>query len=278
MAVLLAAMSALVYGCADFLGGKGTRRASTWSVTASSQLVGFATVIVCLPFVSSSGPTMRDIGLGAIGGIGGGVGVMLLYHALAHGTMSIVSPVTAVLAATVPVVFGLVVFGQRPGLAAIVGIVCAIAAVALVSISRDGRRDAHVMRTVVWSIGAGLGFGVFFVFLDRTGDHAGLWPLVGARPVSIALASVVALRQGDKILVTRKAWPMVAAAGAGDMLANMLFLFASSRGQLAITGVLASMYPVSTVALARVVDHERLRPIQLVGLLVALLALVLIAL
>jgi drug/metabolite transporter (DMT)-like permease len=135
-----------------------------------------------------------------------------------------------------------------------------------------------VMRTISWSIAAGCGFGVFFVFLDRTSDHAGLWPLVAARPMSIALATAVALRRREPVLPSRTGWPLVAAAGAGDMGANILFLLASTHGDLAITGAVGSMYPVSTVALARLVDGERLRPTQFVGLGVALAALVLIGL
>ena len=278
MALIFAAACALVYGVADFCGGKATRHAGTWTVTAGSQLVGFVTVLVALPFVASDGPGGRDLALGALGGIAGAVGVMLLYHALAHGTMSIVSPVTAVCAAVVPVVCSLALFGQRPSRLALAGIAAALVAIALVSLHGDNRRGANMMRTLGWSAAAGCGFGVFFVFLDRTSDHAGLWPLVAARPMSIALAAAVALRRRQPVLPARRAWPLVATAGAGDMGANILFLVASTHGDLAITAAVASLYPVSTVALARFVDHERLRPMQFVGLGVALGALVLIAL
>jgi uncharacterized membrane protein len=104
--VVLAALSALTYGCADYCGGRATRRAAAWTVTASSQLIGLLTVLVCLPLAWGNGPSVRAISLGAFGGIAGAIGIMLLYHALAHGTMSVVSPVTAVVAAVVPFLFG----------------------------------------------------------------------------------------------------------------------------------------------------------------------------
>jgi drug/metabolite transporter (DMT)-like permease len=270
-------LSSLVYGTADYFGGTATRSASAWSVTASSQLVGLLAAFACLPFMWGDGPSVRAFGFGILGGLAGAVGLMLLYHALAHGTMSIVSPVTAVMAAVVPFLFGVTVLGQRPGAAPLIGIVCALTAIVLVSASGASGRDRHVLRTIRWAIGSGIGFGTFFIFLDRIGGHPGVWPLLGARPASILLASVVARRARQPILVPRGTWRWAAPAGAMDMTANLLFVLATSHGPLAITAVLASLYPVSTVALARVVDGERLQPIQDVGLLFALASVVLIA-
>ena len=278
MGVLLAALSAVVYGLADYSGGKATRLASAWTVTASSQMAGLVTVLLCLPLAWGDGPNLRVVALGACGGVAGATGLMLLYHALAHGTMSVVSPVAAVSAAVVPFVFGVVALGQRPGVAALVGIAGALVAIALVSASGHGARDAHALRTIQWAIGAGIGFGTFYVFLDRAGGDAGVWPLVGARPVSIALAALVARRARQPVIVPRGVWRLAAPAGAMDMGANLLFLLATSYGDVSITAVVASLYPVSTVAMARAVDHERLRPVQAAGLVVALIALGLIAL
>lgn len=118
MGPLLAALSAVLYGCGDYCGGVATRRAPAWTVTVSSQLAGLVAVLVLVPLVPSSGPTAHDLLLGALGGVAGGTGIMLLYHSLARGTMSIVSPVTAVCAALVPAVVG-VAAGDRlhPGAA-----------------------------------------------------------------------------------------------------------------------------------------------------------------
>ena len=275
--VILAFCSAIVYGCADFCGGKATRRASAYTVTASSQLIGFTVVLVGL-VVLPGRLTTHDLVLGALGGVGGGAGIMLLYHSLAHGTMSIVSPVTAVMAAIVPVVSGVALFGERPSTPAFVGIGCSLLAIALVSLSHDGGGRDGVGRSILTAAAAGVCFGVFYVFLARCHDQAGLWPLVAARPVSIGMAVAVARFNRASVLVLRDDWRLVAPAGLMDMGANVLYLFATHFGLLAVTGVLASLYPVSTVALAGTIDHERLRPVQWAGLVFAVLALVLIAL
>jgi drug/metabolite transporter (DMT)-like permease len=269
VAAFLALFSALVYGCADFCGGKATRRAAAQTVTVSSQLVGFVLVLALAPVVPSDGVTIRALGFGALGGLAGAVGLMCLYHALSIGTMSIVSPVTAVVAASVPVVAGLL-SGERLKAVGIVGIVLGLIAVVLVSLSDSTGGDAR--RAALFSLVAGLGFGFFFVALAHTGTKPGLWPLVAARPASMLLAGMLAARSGHRLVVGREIGVITGAAGVLDMAANVLFLYASQRGALAIVGVLSSLYPLSTVALARLVDHERLRRVQWAGLALAIAA------
>jgi drug/metabolite transporter (DMT)-like permease len=269
VAAFLALFSALVYGCADFCGGKATRRAAAETVTVSSQLVGFVLVLALAPIVPSGGVTGRALGFGALGGLAGAVGLMCLYHALSIGTMSIVSPVTAVVAASVPVVAGLL-SGEQLKALGFVGIALGLIAVVLVSLSDNTGGDAR--RAAVFSFIAGFGFGFFFVALAHTGDKPGLWPLVAARPASMLLAGILAARGGHRLVVARNNGVVTAAAGVLDMAANVLFLYASQRGALAIVGVLSSLYPLSTVALARLVDHERLRRVQWAGLALAIVA------
>lgn len=145
----------------------------------------------------------------------------------------------------------------------------------LVRVEGHGRHGAGV---VLGALAAGVAFGAFFVVLAHTGDDAGLWPLVGARPASIALAAVVARRARTGILVPRGVRGVATAAGVLDMGANALFLLASTQAQLALVGVLAALYPAPTVLLARVLGRERLRPVQWCGLAFAAVALALIAL
>lgn len=280
MGVFLAFFSAIVYGCADFCGGKATRKTSVSTVTFTSQLSGLAVLAVGLALVPGDGPTVRALLFGAAGGLGGALGILLLYHGLAVGTMSIVSPVTAVTAATIPVAAGTLLFHERPGASALAGVGFAMAAIALVSLSHGTGSVVDPLRMVTIAVGAGVGFGLFFVCLQRAGDpkQVGLWALVGARPVSIVLSGVLARRQGHAAFPSRASWPLVALAGTLDQLANMLYVLSIGRGLLSVLAVLASLYPVSTVALARVVDHERLRPPQIAGLGFALAGLVLIGL
>jgi drug/metabolite transporter (DMT)-like permease len=278
VAVVLALASAVVYGASDFLGGLSSRRASVFGVVVVSQAVGLLALLVLLPWLG--GPVQpADLAWGAAAGLAGAAGLVVFFRALASGVMSVVAPVTAVTAAAVPVLVGLA-SGDSVTAWAAVGI--ALALVAVVLVSADGglsalrtARPASLLPALV----AGAAFGVFFVLLDRISSDAGLTPLVAARVVSAAFVGGLALVGRRSLRVPRPALPLVAASGVGDMSANALFLLATQQGgALAITGVLASLYPVSTVVLAQLVLRERLGRAQVAGLVTAVAAVVLITL
>ncbi len=278
MATLLALASAVVYGMADFCGGLASRRAAAATVVAVSQAAGLLTVALLLPWLGGE-PRAADLAWGAGAGVAGGAGLLLFYRALADGVMSVVAPVTAVSAAALPVLGGLAL-GERLGPAAVAGIVLALVAVVLGS-AEGGLSSLRSARpaTVAPALAAGAGFGVFFVLLDRTGEDAGLTPLAAARVVSVLLLGGLALATLRSLRVPGRVLPVVLLTGVGDMAANALFLVATQvGGQLAVTGVLASLYPVSTVVLAQVLLRERLAGAQQAGLAVAAAAVVLIAL
>jgi drug/metabolite transporter (DMT)-like permease len=278
VAVLLALGCAVVYGAADFLGGLASRRASVFGVVALSQVVGLVALLALLPWLG--GPVeAADLWWGAASGLAGAAGLVVFFRALAGGVMSVIAPVTAVTAAAVPVVVGLLT-GDQIGTWAAVGIALALAAVVLVS-AESGLMALRAARpaSLIPALVAGSMFGFFFVLLDRTSDDSGLTPLVTARLASVALVVGVALAGRQPLRVTRRALPLVVASGIGDMTANALFLLATQQdGQLAITGVLASLYPVSTVVLAQTVLRERLVGAQVAGLGAAVAAVVLITL
>jgi drug/metabolite transporter (DMT)-like permease len=274
---MLALASALVYGTADFCGGLATRRAPAFGVVALSQAAGLLALAALLPLLGGT-PTVRDLAWGAAAGLAGAVALVLFYRALATGVMSVVAPVTALAGAAVPVLVG-TALGERLPVAATIGIAFALVAVVLVA-AEGGLPTWRSVRAAGLFPAAlsGAGFGVFFVLLDRTSADSGLWPLVGARPVSIAAVVVVALLARGSLRVGRTVLPLVGLAGVLDMSANALFLLATQQGQLAVTGVLASLYPVSTVVLAQLVLRERLVRVQLAGLAAAAVAVVLISL
>jgi drug/metabolite transporter (DMT)-like permease len=224
-------------------------------------------------------PTAADVAWGAAGGVSGGLGVMLFYRALATGVMSVVAPVTAVTGAVVPVAAGLLL-GERPGTTVLVGIAIAIAAVALLAREAPGEQErptAGARQAFVLALGAGLGFGGFFVLLDRTGDDAGLWPLVASRSVTFLVMVVIALFTSAALVPRREAIGLSLGTGVLDMTANVLFLLANREGLLAVVAVITSLYPASTIALAQLVLGERLARHQVLGLALATLAVVLIA-
>jgi uncharacterized membrane protein len=278
VAVLLALASAVVYGTSDFLGGLASRRASVFGVVALSQVLGLVALLALLPRLG--GPVGAvDLAWGVAAGLAGATGLVVFFRTLARGVMSVVAPITAVTAAAVPVLVGLL-GGERIGIWAGLGILLALVAVVLVS-AEGGLSALRAARPAALApaLLAGSMFGLFFVLLDRTSADAGLTPLVTARIASATLVALLALAGRQSLRVSRPALPLVAVSGLGDMTANGLFLLATQAdGQLAITGVLASLYPVSTVVLAQVVLRERLVGAQVVGLLTAATAVVLITL
>lgn len=279
-ALVLALASATVFGAADFLGGLASRRIATLTVVLVSQLCGLVLLAVSLPWLPGHATT-TDMAWGAASGLVAGAGLAVFYRSLATGTMSVVAPITAVSAATLPVVAGLAL-GERPPAAALVGIAVALAAVVL--ISRDdeqaaepfGRPTVPVRRMVAEAVGAGVAFGLFFILLDRTGTGSGLWPLLAARFASIGLFAAAAAVTRRSPLPSRSVMPVVAAAGVCDMTANVLYLLAVRGGLLSVVAALTSLYPASTVLLARWWLGERLGRVQVVGLGCAALAVMLI--
>lgn len=293
MSVVLALSAAMVYGSADFLGGLASRRRTALAVAFGAQAAGLAALALALPLLGPALVTGRDLGLGALGGLFGAAGLVLLYRSLAQGPMSVVAPVTALAASTVPIVAGLAL-GERPGLAAVAGIAVALAAVLLITREGPGAAVPSAPDTAVEvpvrrragpgvvgiALAGGALFGLFFVCLHGTGHDAGLYPLLGARLVSVPLLGLLVLARGGDLragLAGRGA-AVVVASGVLDMAANVLYLVALRHGLLAVVSALTGLYPAATVLLAQTVLDERMRRPQLAGLAVAGLAAGLVAL
>ncbi|WFE31693.1 EamA family transporter [Micromonospora sp. WMMD975] len=271
--IVLAAVSAIAFGTADFSGGKASRHADPIAVTVVSQLLSLPLLIVLVLVVPGS-PGKADLAWGLLAGVAGAAGVMLLYRALATGVMSVVAPVTAITAAVVPIVAGLV-FAASPGAVALGGAGLAVVAIALVSLGERGGAGRVSGRVVGIALAAGLLFGVFFALLGQADERAGMWPVLAVRVSSIAFGLALAARTGARLRLGRRVLGWAAAAGLLDSAANALFLAAAGRGHLSVVAAIASLYPASTVLLALAVDRERLRPVQLAGLGFAAAALVL---
>ncbi len=278
MAIALALSAALAYGSADFVGGLAARRTSPLLTAFGAQLTGLVVLLVAMPFLGSSAPTGRDLAFGAAAGLFGGVGLVLLYRALAAGPMSVVAPTTALSASVVPILAG-VVLGERPGALAFVGI--AVSLVAVVLITRERVSEHHVpagRRVLLLAFGGGAIFGVFFVFLHQTGDQAGLWPLLAARLTSVPLLALLVARQvGVRSFEVPRLTRPVVVSGTLDMGANICYLLALRHGMLSVVAALTGLYPASTILLAQSHLRERLHLPQVIGLGVAACAAVLIA-
>ncbi|MFI6739644.1 EamA family transporter [Nonomuraea sp. NPDC050451] len=274
MTVILATACAVVYGTADFFGGLATRRSQVLSVVVLSQIAGLVLILALLPVLpGTAGAAALSWGLAA--GLSGAAGLVLFYRALATGVMSVVAPTTAVTSAALPVVFGLAT-GERPTFWALVGVALALCAVLL--ISQDSSTERRGSRaSVLTALAAGAGFGGFFILLAMAPDDAGLWPLVGARVSSITTVALLALVTRRALRPGPGSLHIIVAAGVLDMAANVLYLLAQQDGLLSLVAVLVSLYPASTLLLARQVLGERLRAIQVAGVACALGAVALIA-
>lgn len=280
MPVAVALPAALAYGVADFAGGLAARRAAVLAVTAGAQFLGLLALVPAVLLVPGE-PSATALGMGALAGIAGASGLLLYFRGLAVGPMGVVAPLSAVVGAGLPLIVGLA-GGERLGAAAVTGLVVALAAIVLAT---GGTRDAVAVRGILLGLASGAGFGLFFVGLDATPEGSGLWPLLAGRVVSVMLLVLLiaglCVRLGRERALgrgTRGVVVLVAVSGVFDSLANVLFLLATRLGDLGVSAVLVSLYPVVVVLLARVVLHERLTTAQLASAGLALTASALLAL
>lgn len=285
MPALLALLSAMLWGVGDFVGGLASRRSTPLQVLVLTTPAG---LLLVLPFaLLLGGDAAGSLVPGLVAGAFGSIGILLLYAALSIGPMGVVSPVSAVLGAAIPVVVGLA-RGERPGAAAYVGMALAVVAIVTVGLepaapTDDATHQRVTPRALLLAIGAGLGIGAFFAVVALAPKDAGVYPVLFARSMSTAvlmtLGLVVALRRRTAYLPgsTPVRWQAVLAGGL-DAGANAVYVLAAQIGLLSVVAVLGSLYPAATVVLARVVLAERLRPMQVVGMVTAIVAAALLAL
>lgn len=275
MVVVLALLAAAIYGAGDFVGGLASRTRSAITVLLYAYPLGAALMLALLPTLS--GPlTLRTALLGIGGGLGGMIGVIVMYSLMARAPMNIISPVTAVLAAVVPVGFGVVV-GERPHMAAWFGIAVGLAAVVLVSHTPEDHPHGPVgARILALACLSGLGFGIYFVCLARADHDSGLWPLVISRLTDAALIVPLALARGVAQRLPGRVLRLALLCGIFDASANLFFLLASRHGLLSLASVITSLYPAMTVLLAVLILKEHTGRWQRVGLGLATASIVLI--
>jgi drug/metabolite transporter (DMT)-like permease len=273
--VVLGLAAAVLYGIGDFAGGIASRRTGAVTVLLWSYPVGALLMAALLPGFPGQ-LDARVVLFGVLGGAAGQLGVVLMYSLMTVAPINVISPVTAVLAAIVPVLVG-VGIGERPTALAWLGIGLGLAAVVLVS--RTGEDNPHGrLRPGVLALAvlSGLGFGLYFVFLARAGDDSGLWPLVISRFASVVMVVPLAAALGALRPLYGRVLVIVALAGACDATANMAFLLAARSGLLSLASVLTALYPAVTVLLAVGLLHEHTSRVQRAGLALAAAAIVLI--
>ncbi|WP_094286059.1 EamA family transporter [Mycobacterium lehmannii] len=276
--VALALASALGYGISDFVGGLASRRVAALRVV----LVSYPIALVVLAVLAV--PIGGDVSQGAVVwgvlcGVAQAFGVWWFYAALGSGPISVVSPLTAILVAGIPVGIGLAL-GERPGLIAGVGVVLALVAVVLVSreASDEDVTEHRFTPTVAWlTVGSGVAFGLNFVLIDQAPVDAKLWPLVFARASATAVVVLIALLSHNLRPPSGAPLRLAVLAAFIDVGANIAMLLALQAALLSLAGVLMSLYPAATVLLAIVVLRERVTRWQVLGMVLALAAVAMIA-
>jgi drug/metabolite transporter (DMT)-like permease len=271
--VVFGLASAIAWGAGDFGGGWTGRRAPVLGIAIGVDLLGAIVMVGVAVATGEPLPGAATLGLAALAGLLAVAGILGLYTGLAVGRMGVVAPVTGVIAATLPVIVGLVTEGW-PGTEVVVGIMLALAAVVLVSRSSDdsGRRSG-----IEYALLGGVGLGLFNIAVGSFPEHRVAWPLAVIKAGS--LLPIVAL-----VVLGRRPWrvprpilpPLLATAGL-DLAGNGLYILATQAGRLDVAATLSSLYPVTTVILAVIVLRERVTPSHLFGIVMAMIAVALIA-
>jgi drug/metabolite transporter (DMT)-like permease len=283
LTVVLGTVTAALFGSADFLGGLASRKRPALLVSGMMFATGVVLFSVLLLVVRPVAVGRADIGLGVLSGVFGTVGVFALYEALAVGRMSVVAPLTAALSGAGPAAWDLA-HGSHVSVPGLIGLTLALVAVVVVS-TTTGTVDEHGMppKAVALSVLAGSMFACSLVALSLTSHASGFAALLVARVVGTALFGVALLvRRRDVfsagVPLTDAGVRMAVLAGVLDATANVTILSAIRIGPLAVAAVVGGLYPVATMLLARAVLAERLKRHQVLGVALALVAVVLTAL
>ncbi|MDJ0385604.1 EamA family transporter [Streptomyces sp. G-G2] len=276
LALLLALGSSLAYGCADFLGGLGARTAHVLRTVMIAAPASLAVELLLWPVFGASF-SAQTVLWGAASGVASAAAFALLYKTLAIGPMNVLSPVTALVSAVLPVGVGLAQ-GEHLGLSGLVGLPLALVAVVLVSAGHGAGTAGPSRTALLLAFGAGGVIALQLVFLHQAPSDSGVGPLIIGRAVSSAVTLAAAGLMYRRLGSEKPAYAMSATAGVLDSVANLLFLLAARSGDLAVVAVVTALYPAGTVLLARTVLAERIHRTQFVGLGTAAVAVSLLAL
>jgi drug/metabolite transporter (DMT)-like permease len=272
LATIFALSAAVVWGTGDFTGGYNARRVGAFHALLLSFPFGLIALLIAA-FVSGepmSAPA--DLVWGAVGGLFGAAGFLCMLQGFAVGRMGVVAPVSAVLAAALPVVYAAFSEGVPSGLK-LFGFGLAFVSIWLLS---QRRVDEAKSSGFILAVFAGLGFALFFITLDRISPGATFWPLVVSRIMATLLLIVLTLATKRSLLPAKPPYALLAASGVLDVSGNFLFLRAVQTGRLDIASVLVSLYPAITVLLARIVEKEHLTQLQIFAVVLAVASIALI--
>ncbi len=278
LSVFFGFLSAASWGTGDFAGGLASRRASAYRATLYGEVFGLILLLAAAPFIHETAMTWTDWAWSLAAGAIGAAGLALLYRALAEGQMSLAAPVSALMAAVLPVVAGALTEGL-PGPATLTGFALALLAVWLVSQGEGASKKAFLrLADLRLPLLSGVGFGIYFILMHQGSRQAVIGPMIAARCAGTVTLLAIAAARGEVRWPQRSLWPLVIANAAGDIGGNTFYILAGQAGRMDAAAVLGSLYPGMTVILAWLFLHEKVTRPQFAGILAALAAIVLIAL
>jgi uncharacterized membrane protein len=279
LTLILGISAAIGYGLGNFIGGAASKKAASELVTFGSQSVALVFFLVTQWFVSGEATT-NNLAWGAAAGLFTVAALLTLYKGLATGKMSIVAPLSAVILGSVQVLFGLAT-GERPPFIALIGVCLAVVSIVLVaprSAASSSTEESESLLPVVLAIISGLCFGGAFICLSRNGTEAGLWPLISMRVlILLCLLPLVIPKMPSKAPKPKESLVLIM-QGLALAIADMFFVIASRKDDLAIVGPLVALSPVVVIILARIMFSERWNKRQAVGVYVSLGSVLMIAL
>ncbi len=275
MTILFGLLSAIVWGGGDFAGGLASRWVGAWRAVFYAEVIGLAVLLVALGIFREEVMSTRGLFLGAIAGAIGSLGLLALYRAMQIGKMSIAAPVSALLAAVLPVVVGVLTDGLPP-FTQLTGFGLALLSIWLVS-QTDGESKLRLERLsdLRLPLLAGIGFGTYFILIHGIAQEATLWPMIASRTGGTLVLAAVLLLRRESIKISRAGWPLVTLSGCLDLGGNLFYVLAAQTGRMDIAAVLSSLYPGMTALLAWFVLKEHISGGQKFGILTALAAIVL---
>jgi drug/metabolite transporter (DMT)-like permease len=263
-----------MWGVSDYLGGVRTRTLSAVTVTLVVEIVGLLGMVTVVGLIGVPGGTLAGMGWASGAGVAGVLALVALYRAMADGQISVVAPISAC-GAALPVVIGLA-SGERPGVLSLAGIVLALAGCALAS--RPPSEESHhgSRRSIGLALVAAIGVGLYLTGMRYAVEADGVWwPLMISRTAAVVAVLAVLVRRAP--LPRRRDLPLIMPVAVTDLGATVAYAGAATSGLLALDAVLADLYPVVSVLLARVNLGERLNRTQAAGVVFALLGVCLMA-
>ena len=269
----LALAGAACWGTADFSGGVGAKESNTFGVVIVAHGSGLVTMLALALITGETIPSAHALIWGALAGLIGAFGLVCLYRALAIGQMGINAPVAAVVTGALPVIYGISKEGY-PAPIQFCGFAIALVAIWLIAMPSG---DIARPKGLGLAICAGVGFGGYLICSRQAATEAVFWPLVSARAASVLEMLIIVTAMRRPWRPTGRFVPWMIFAGVFDSLGNMFFMYAVRHGRLDVATVLSSLYPASTVILARFLLKERISRLQTSGMIAALLAVPLIA-